>query len=78
MFSISGLGEAALQHTIGAFCPNMLFPYAREAIDNLATRGGFPALHLAPINFDAVFAEAVKNGKKPNEGKGESASEVTH
>lgn len=80
VFSISGLEEAPLRHTIGAFCPNMLFPYARETIDNLATRGGFPALHLAPINFDAVFAEAMKNGQKPKEGEGEgdAASVVTH
>ncbi len=78
VFSISGLDAAALEHTIGAFCPNMLFPYAREAIDNLATRGGFPALHLAPINFDAVFAEAVKNRQNAGEGDGKDNTVVTH
>ena len=40
---------------IGAFCPNTLFPYARECISNLVNRGTFPALNLAPVNFDAVF-----------------------
>ena len=37
----------------GAFCPNILFPYARETLDSLVTRGSFPALMLAPVNFDA-------------------------
>ena len=35
-----------MNHTLGAFCPNILFPYAREALDNLVTRGSFPALML--------------------------------
>lgn len=60
LFAIKGLEEAQLQHTLGAFCPNLLFPYAREAVDNLALRGGFPALGLAPVNFEALYADQVK------------------
>ena len=56
IFLISGLDAAAMSHTLGAFCPNILFPYAREALDNLVTRGSFPALMLAPVNFDALYA----------------------
>jgi preprotein translocase subunit SecB len=41
---------------IGAFCPNTLFPYARETISNLVNRGTFPPLNLAPVDFNAVFA----------------------
>jgi len=48
-----------VQRTIGAFCPNTLFPYVREALDSLVVRGGFPALHLAPVNFDAAYAQAM-------------------
>ncbi|AQZ94415.1 protein-export chaperone SecB [Halopseudomonas phragmitis] len=58
IFAISGLDEAAMRHTLGAFCPNILFPYAREAIDNLVLRGSFPPLMLSPVNFDALFAQA--------------------
>ena len=54
IFLISGLDAAAMSHTLGAFCPNILFPYAREALDNLDTRGPFPALVLAPVNFHAL------------------------
>ena len=38
-------------------CPNILFPYAREAIDNLVVKGSFPALMLSPINFDALYQQ---------------------
>lgn len=58
IFAISGLDENSMRHTLGAFCPNILFPYAREAIDNLVSRGSFPPLMLAPVNFDALFAQA--------------------
>jgi len=49
--------EQAMAHTVGAFCPTILFPYAREAVSALVTKGTFPQLNLAPINFDAVFAQ---------------------
>ena len=60
IFLISGLDAAAMSHTLGAFCPNILFPYAREALDNLVTRGSFPALMLAPVNFDALYAQELQ------------------
>ena len=58
IFAINGLDDASLRHTLGAFCPNILFPYAREAIDNLVLRGSFPPLMLSPVNFDALFAQS--------------------
>jgi preprotein translocase subunit SecB len=61
IFSItSEMPEANRAHTLGAFCPNILFPYARETISSLVTRGTFPQLNLAPVNFDAVFAQHVQ------------------
>lgn len=57
IFLIKGLDAAAMSHTLGAFCPNILFPYARETIDSLVVRGSFPALMLAPVNFDALYAQ---------------------
>jgi preprotein translocase subunit SecB len=52
--------EAQIAHMIGAFCPSTLFPYAREAISSLVNRGSFPQLNLAPVNFDALFAQYVQ------------------
>ncbi|WP_339057347.1 protein-export chaperone SecB [Candidatus Regiella endosymbiont of Tuberolachnus salignus] len=55
IFSIEGMDDAKLEHCLGAYCPNLLFPYARECISNLISRGTFPPLNLAPVNFDALF-----------------------
>ncbi|MDP5031502.1 MAG: protein-export chaperone SecB [Paraglaciecola sp.] len=56
IFTIGEMPEANKAHMMGSFCPNTLFPYARETISNLVNRGTFPALNLAPVNFDAIFA----------------------
>lgn len=56
-FRVVGIEGEGLAHTLGAFCPNILFPYAREAIDSLVIKGGFPPLMIAPVNFEAIFAE---------------------
>jgi len=60
IFLIKGLDAASMSHTLGAFCPNILFPYARETLDSLVTRGSFPALMLAPVNFDALYAQELQ------------------
>ncbi|WP_290700569.1 protein-export chaperone SecB [Amphritea sp.] len=60
IFTVSGLADAELHHTLGAFCPSILFPYAREAIDNLVNKGSFPALMLSPVNFDALYAQQMQ------------------
>jgi len=59
IFSVGKLEGAQMAHCINAFCPNILFPYAREAVANLVTRGTFPQLNLAPVNFDALFQQAI-------------------
>ncbi|MGB2271754.1 MAG: protein-export chaperone SecB [Pseudomonadales bacterium] len=58
IFAVSGFPAEQLQHVLGAVCPNFLFPYAREAIDSMAVKGGFPPLSLAPIDFDAIFRQS--------------------
>jgi preprotein translocase subunit SecB len=57
IFSIADLEEVQMAHMLGAFCPNILFPYARETVASLVNRGTFPQLNLAPVNFDALFAQ---------------------
>jgi preprotein translocase subunit SecB len=51
----------------GAYCPNVLFPYALEAISDIVTRGGFPQLLLAPINFDALYQQHLQQSDQPKE-----------
>ena len=60
IFFVAGIAEPQLRQVLSTACPNILFPYAREAIDNLVTRGSFPPLMLAPVNFDALYQQAVK------------------
>lgn len=58
IFQAQGFSEADLGPLLGAYCPNLLFPYAREAVSDIVGKGSFPQLLLQPINFDAVFAES--------------------
>jgi preprotein translocase subunit SecB len=67
IFLIKGLDAGSMSHTLGAFCPNILFPYARETIDSLVVRGSFPALMLAPVNFDALYAQELQRMQEAGE-----------
>lgn len=77
IFTIGNLPEAQLAHTIGAFCPTTLFPYAREAVANLVSRGSFPQINLAPVNFEALFASYVQQ-KAAEVQAAQQASAETH
>jgi preprotein translocase subunit SecB len=55
IFSIQGTEGPQLDHLLGSFCPNILFPYVRETITSEVIRASFPQLVLAPINFDAIY-----------------------
>jgi preprotein translocase subunit SecB len=58
IFLIKGYGDDERKTLIGTYCPSTLFPYLRETISSLIGKGGFPAMLLQPINFDALFAQA--------------------
>jgi preprotein translocase subunit SecB len=58
LFQLEGYTPEETDMLLGAYCPSTLYPYAREAISDLITRGGFPQLLLQPINFDALYAQA--------------------
>jgi preprotein translocase subunit SecB len=58
IFEIVGYEGDELGAIIGSFCPNILFPYARESIASLIQKGGFPEFVLQPINFDALYIQS--------------------
>ena len=60
LFLIKGMETKQVQALLGSYCPNVLFPYAREVVSDVVGKGGFPQLLLAPVNFDAIYAEAMK------------------
>ena len=64
IFNISGFGKKDLSAMVGSYCPNLLFPFAREAVCDLVTKGGFPQLLLSPVNFDALYMEYMQSAQK--------------
>ena len=64
LFLIRGFEEARLAPMLGSFCPNLLFPFAREEIASLVQKGGFPQLLLDPVNFDALYAQHVEKARQ--------------
>jgi preprotein translocase subunit SecB len=64
IFSLRGIPEADLGPLLGIACPNILYPYVREAISDLVTRGGFPPVLLAPVSFEALYAQ--RNQAQPD------------
>ncbi len=55
VFLVQNMEDAAKRHTLGSFCPSILFPYARQTISDLIINGGFPQLLLAHINFEQLY-----------------------
>lgn len=74
IFTIQGPNlSTQLEHLLESFCPNILFPYAREAITNEVIRGSFPQLILAPINFEALYLSKLESkGTQKNQTESES------
>ena len=56
LFVVRNLAEPDLKRAISTICPGMLFPYARAAISQLVSQGGFPQFLLPPVNFEALYA----------------------
>lgn len=57
IFRLENIPEEDVQLLLGVACPNILFPYAREAVSGTVTRAGFPPVLLAPINFEAIYQQ---------------------
>lgn len=71
IFAIRNVPDENLEVILGVTCPNILFPYAREAVSDMVTRAGFAPVLLNPINFEALFMQqkqqqAENAGAKPN------------
>jgi preprotein translocase subunit SecB len=60
VFTMQGYTEEERAMLVGSYCPATLYPYAREAISDVVVKGGFPQLLLQPINFDALYAQAMQ------------------
>jgi len=60
LFGATGFDPQGLEAVLSTYCPNSLFPYARQAVSDMVQAGGFPPLFLQPINFDQLYAEQLR------------------
>ena len=74
VFSLTGYSDQEMGPLIGSYCPNTLFPFAREVVSDIVLKGGFPQLVLAPVNFDAVYMKQMEQAKQ----QAAAAKETTH
>ncbi|MCG6968032.1 MAG: protein-export chaperone SecB [Chromatiaceae bacterium] len=57
LFHVQGFNDDEADALMGIAAPNVLFPYAREVISDLVTRGSFPQFVLQPVNFEALYTQ---------------------
>ncbi len=76
VFTAKDFDNTQIEQMLSTVCPNILFPYAREAIDTLVVKGSFPALMLAPINFDALYAQQKQAQAQKANGDGAASGAV--
>jgi preprotein translocase subunit SecB len=63
IFTIRGVPQEHMQQVMAINCPSVLFPYARETLADAVTKAGFPPVHLAPINFEALDQQQIAQGQ---------------
>lgn len=77
IFSLKNFAKDQMGPVLGSVCPSIIFPYGREVISDLVVRGGFPQLCLAPINFDALYAQQLEHKKKQDAEKATKTEQPT-
>ena len=75
IFSARNFPKEELEPLLGIACPNILYPYLREAISDLVTRGGFPPVLLAPVSFEAIYMQKLQQ-QQPQQPQGGPKIEV--
>lgn len=74
VFVLQGLEAADLQRALMVFCPQQLYPFAREIVSDLSSKGGFPALQLQPVNFDAIATQAMRQQQEAAQAQSDGPS----
>jgi preprotein translocase subunit SecB len=72
VFVVRGFGPDETRRILGSFAPNILFPYIRQTVSDVVTKGGFPPFLLPHVNFDALFErslqeQAARQAQQPTE-----------
>jgi preprotein translocase subunit SecB len=69
IFGVVGFDQRNLEAILATYCPNVLFPYARQAVGELVVNGGFPPYYLQPINFEQLYAEQMRRRAAAAQGE---------
>jgi preprotein translocase subunit SecB len=75
IFSLTGYSDEEMGPLVGSYCPNTLFPFVREVVSDVVTKGGFPQLVLSPVNFDAMYMHQMEQAKAQAAA---AAADTTH
>ena len=78
IFAVKGFSDNEMGHMMGAYCPNLLFPYAREVVSDLVSKGSFPQMLLTPVNFDALYAQHLQEVQAKAQKEKDTAEGKTH
>ena len=76
IFFVQGIEGENLRAVLSTAAPNILFPYLRESIDNIVVKGGFPPVQLAPVNFDALYQQALAQAQQ--QGQQQQQADAPH
>ena len=76
VFGLAGFDAQTLDVMLGTHCPNVLYPYARQLVSDLIQSGGFPPFFLQPINFEALYAEGLRQRAAQQAGANLADSET--
>ena len=78
IFTMKGFPEDQIRPMLGSFCPNILYPYAREVVTDAVIKAGFPQLYLTPVNFDALLTENDRKQSAQEGNGGDDGSQSVH
>ena len=78
IFSLTGYSDEEMGPFIGSYCPNTLFPFVREVVSDVVTKGGFPQLVLSPVNFDAMYMHQKEQAIAQAKAQATASADTTH
>ena len=76
VFTVAGFGAEETRRILGSFAPNVLFPYIRQTVSDLISKGGFPPFFLPPVNFDALYERSLQEQAAQQTAQGGAPQQV--
>jgi preprotein translocase subunit SecB len=73
VFTVRGFSPDDTRRILGSFAPNVLFPYIRQTVSDLISKGGFPPFFLPPVNFDALYERSLQERAAQQSAAAEAA-----